>query len=273
MATKHNPLLLSVIFLLVGWGLEVSGIANLPLAIALWIIAGVFFLWWLWHFLPEKPFQRKFMGPLVLIGFGVLCIIAGGVWYFNVAARVNASTPLSIINPGPELIRTTLIQNHKGEKTVYKNIHLIGVRNDSINQKTIKGIELKVTITGVLGNLRLLNSNQTITDLNPGDEALFEVGYLYSTDRVTMPSGSDKLSETDFKYALSRAIDEMFVFDLGSDEGKYNISVEQLKDGVADDAPYINAQFTAADNPPLRLKITARFDDAYGVLLNAETQD
>ena len=59
MAAKHNTLIFAVISILFWGGLEVSGYANLPLAIALWVIAGLLFLWWLWHSLPEKPFQRK----------------------------------------------------------------------------------------------------------------------------------------------------------------------------------------------------------------------
>ncbi len=88
MVATHKALILTAIFFLFSVALEVSGYTNLPLAIALWGVAAVCLFWWLWRFLPENPFQRKFMGPLALFLVGVLCVAGAGVWYF-----ITAETP------------------------------------------------------------------------------------------------------------------------------------------------------------------------------------
>lgn len=93
MVAKYQALIIAIVAFLFGTGLEMSGYTNLPLAISLWTVAGMLFLWWLWHSLPENPFQRKFMGPLALIVIGVICFVIAGFWYLKTAEHTDSSAP------------------------------------------------------------------------------------------------------------------------------------------------------------------------------------
>lgn len=50
----------------------------------------VLFLQKSWRALPERPFQRKFMGPLILFAVGIICIGTSAAWYFRIATPVNS---------------------------------------------------------------------------------------------------------------------------------------------------------------------------------------
>ena len=85
--SKNRHLIWAIIVFLFALGLELSGYTNMPLAIIIWSIAAVLFAVWLWNSLPEKPFQRKFMAPLILIGFGIVCVIGGVIWYYVISDK------------------------------------------------------------------------------------------------------------------------------------------------------------------------------------------
>lgn len=98
----------AAIFFLVESALQVSGITNLPLAVMLWGIAGVLFLYWLGHTLNNRREKhgkpRLNLEPSHLIIFGLigaalcLVIVAGGyVWQqlWPKAAAIGPTVPSS----------------------------------------------------------------------------------------------------------------------------------------------------------------------------------
>lgn len=283
MVAKHKALIFAVISVLFWGGLEVSGYTNLPLAIGLWAIAGGLFLWWLWHYLPENPFQRKFMGPLILIGVGVVCIAGGGVWYLTTADRRasnDTSTsetekhPLKLIYPSPEFIRTQILSlEGDGQKIVYKNFHLIGVQNPQSSKKSIKRLRLKMWLFDAPGDLKLSGEDKTIVDLNPGDIAFFEVGYFLSRSLVEVPIGGTALPQKEFEilYHNARKELEAFRFETGKGKSTYTIFLKQLKNPT--EPTSVTVQFSANDTPPLIVDIFAYWDAKHGVRLEALVKD
>ena len=73
------------------WPPEVVLLVAVFSAICL-ISSAVLFIRWLWYSLPEKPFQRKFMGPLILFGFGIICVIGGVIWYYVTSDNARPRT-------------------------------------------------------------------------------------------------------------------------------------------------------------------------------------
>lgn len=158
MVATHKALILTVIFFLLSTGLEVSGYTNLPLAIVLWGVAGVCLIWWLWRFLPENPFQRKFMGPLALIVLGSLCIVAGAAWYFVVAERPSSS---------PLVEQATIPKTYSIEELR----ELSGVLGVGVLRETQQeaGTYVKLKMSGALYDFIESNNVTSITDNGTGD--------------------------------------------------------------------------------------------------------
>ena len=74
-------------------GLQMSGYTNPLLTLLFWGSAAMLFLLWLLDFAQrrlwlETPYQRKFMGPLVLGFIGLAFLVGAGVWYYTKSGRI-----------------------------------------------------------------------------------------------------------------------------------------------------------------------------------------
>ena len=70
-----------------------SGYTNPLLTLLFWGSAAMLFLLWLLDFAQrrlwlETPYQRKFMGPLVLGFIGLAFLVGAGVWYYTKSGRI-----------------------------------------------------------------------------------------------------------------------------------------------------------------------------------------
>ena len=227
----HKALILTAIFFLLSTGLEVSGYTNLPLAIVLWSVAGVCLFWWLWRFLPENPFQRKFMGPLILVVVGIVCLAAGGIWYFVSAERAS-SLPLILAETNPPLGTVAFVQfrvdvsKHKstGTTDVQMRIELENISDSliryemnrisgEVNGKTIPDPDkprLDSTSGFIYPHKTAFFSYETITDVDISKGTIsgtFEYDLSYST----VPPGVQRRSAKKLRFGPSSVDASSFV--------------------------------------------------------------
>ncbi|MFT7570218.1 MAG: hypothetical protein ACI9JL_001245 [Paracoccaceae bacterium] len=87
MLAKYRYPLAAIVLFLAERGLDVSGYTNLPLAVILWFMAGALAVIWIWSWLPEKPFRRKYMGPLILLVVSFVGVGTAVVWFSRLAER------------------------------------------------------------------------------------------------------------------------------------------------------------------------------------------
>lgn len=90
MGKQDTPLILSFVASLFGVGLQVSGYTNLPLAILIWSVCGILFIWWLWQARKRvEPYHLIIVGLAAVI-IGAAVTLAGVVWQ---TARGNSLSP------------------------------------------------------------------------------------------------------------------------------------------------------------------------------------
>ncbi len=145
MPTNIKTLIGSAITALGGLGVQLSGYTNLPLAIALWTIAGILFLWWLWHSLPERPLQRKFMGPVILFGVCFVGMIVASVWYLLSVEQKSEVT--LVIRPQSYDVQVQFDDASISAKQKPENPFLLTIRN--LGEKDIVNLTVKFELRGV----------------------------------------------------------------------------------------------------------------------------
>ena len=168
--------------------------------------------------------------------------------------------PLLIIDPSPQLIRTQILRLEGSEdKKFYRNIYLLGVQNTSPEQKTMRSVQLKFWLMDTPRNCKIYESNETSVDLNPGDIAYFEIGYLDSRERWFVVRGSRRLQREQFDGVYYNARGEFFRLGTGEGESSLNFMIKHM-DQLSERARTMTFQFSADDMPPLFFHIVVHRD-------------
>lgn len=160
------------------WAAEVQGWQWPPIVVWFVIIFSILCLVlsaaqlirWLWHFLPEYLFQRKFMGPLMLMGLGVIAFVGGGAWYY---VTLDKNTSEDRGNRSSTFQPTTTWSDQLDDW--------------SVSIETMPGIYLPDERTVVFQEWRLVN----ISKLH---KRIIDI-------EITIPANEDRLPEITFKTA------------------------------------------------------------------------